>query len=102
MAQCKIRYAYLQEFNLALGNIRTEVLPPLDPKKGQDGYKLIPSERMKSSKKEQAYAKEGKEAFEKMVVDYKGTPWAVQAKRDRGLSLGLVWQPISLKGEAKE
>jgi hypothetical protein len=102
LAQCKIRYAYLQEFNLALGNIRTEVLPPLDPKKGQDGYKLVPSDRMKSSKKEQGYAKEGKEAFEKMIVDYKGTPWAVQAKRDRGLSLGLVWQPISLKGDAKE
>ena len=97
LAQCKARIAYLQEYNLALGNIRTEVLPTLDPKKGQDGYRLISSDKLKSGKKEQAYAKEAKELFEKMATDYKGTPWAVQAKRDRGLSLGLQWQPFSFK-----
>ena len=37
------------------------------------------------------------EIAEKMATDYKGTPWAVQAKRDRGLSLGLQWQPFSFK-----
>jgi serine/threonine protein kinase len=95
LAQCKARIAYLQEYNLALGNIRTEVLPTLDPKKGQDGYRLISSDKLKSGKKEQVYAKEAKELFEKMATDYKGTPWAVQAKRDGGLSLGLQWQPFS-------
>ena len=97
LAQCKARIAYLQEYNLALGNIKTEVLPTLDPKKGQDGYRLISSDRLKSGKKEQIYAKEAKDLFEKMATDYKGTPWAVQAKRDRERSLGLQWQPFSFK-----
>jgi hypothetical protein len=30
-----------------------------------------------------------------MVVDYKGTPWAIQARKDKALSLGLAWQPAS-------
>src|SRR5439155_19625571 len=42
LAQCKSRLAWMNEFDLALGSIRTDVLPPLDPKKGHDAYKLVP------------------------------------------------------------
>jgi predicted Zn finger-like uncharacterized protein len=100
LAQCKARLAFMQEYNLALGSIRTEVLPPLDPKQGQDGYKLISSERMKV--KEKTFAEEAKEIYDSIIDDYKGTPWAVQAKRDRVLSLGLAWQPFNSKAMAEK
>lgn len=100
LAQCKARLAFMNEYNLALGSIRTEVLPPLKP--GDDGYKLISAEKMKV-KKEAKYAEEAKELFESIVTDYKGSPWAIQAKRDKGLSLGLAWQSFNSKAmEAKD
>ncbi|MDB5306869.1 MAG: hypothetical protein JWO38_1071 [Gemmataceae bacterium] len=94
MAQCKMRIAYLQEYNLALGNIKTETLPALDAKKGQTGYKLVSSETMKA-KKEKKLADEAQEIFQKLATDYKGSPWAIQAKQDRAQSLGLAWQPFN-------
>ncbi|MFO0805760.1 MAG: c-type cytochrome domain-containing protein [Gemmataceae bacterium] len=94
LAQCKSRYAWLQEYNLALGNIRTELLPPLDEKKGQDGYRLVAAEKLKI-KKEAKSAEEAKEIYAKMIEDYKGSPWAILAKRDKAVSLGLAWQPYS-------
>lgn len=101
MAQCKSRLAWLQEYNLALGNIRTEILPPLDEKKGQDGYRLIATEKMKI-KKEAKSADEAKEIYAKMIEDYKGSPWAILAKRDKAVSLGLAWQPYSFGSGAPE
>jgi len=38
---------------------------------------------------------QAKEILDKMATDYKGSPWAIVAKRDRGLALGLAWQPYS-------
>lgn len=100
LAQAKSRLAYLHEYNLALGNIRTEVLPPRDAKLGHDGYRLVSSPTMKA-KKERAMLTEAQELFDAMAAGYKGTPWAIVAKRDRGLSLGLAWQPYNSKGDAK-
>jgi len=94
LAQCKARVSWLHEYNLALGNIRTEVLPPLDEKKGQDGYRLQASEKMKV-KSEAKRAEEAKELYAKIMEDYKGSPWAILAKRDRTVSLGLQWVPAT-------
>lgn len=101
LAQCKARLAFMNEYDLALGNIRTEVLPPLDEKKGQNGYKLVSTEKMKV-KKEAKSAEEAKEIFDKMATDFKGSPWAILAKRERTLSLGLAWQPFNSNAGAAE
>lgn len=101
LAHAKARLAYLHEYNLALGNIKTEVLPALDKKLGHDGYRLISSPTMKV-KKEKQYQVEAQEIFDAMVATYKGTPWAIVAKRDRALSLGLAWQPVNTKGDAMQ
>jgi hypothetical protein len=98
LAHAKARLAYLHEYNLALGNIKTEVLPPRDAKLNQDGYKLVSSPTMKV-KKEKVYQVEAHEIFDSMITAYKGTPWAIVAKRDRALSLGLAWQPYNSKGD---
>jgi hypothetical protein len=92
-AAVKARLAYLNEYNKLMGNVRTETLPQLDAKLGQNSYKLASSEKMKSAKEVQKLAEEAQEAFGKLIAEHKGTPWAIQAKRDRSFSLGLVWQP---------
>ncbi|HEY3787359.1 MAG TPA: hypothetical protein VGL71_00835 [Urbifossiella sp.] len=97
LAQCKARLAWLNEYDLALGSIKTDVLPPLDKKKGQDGYRLISQEKMKV-KKEAKLAEEAKELYANIIKDYKGSPWAIQAKRDKSMSMGLAWQPFNSKG----
>ena len=93
-AMVKVRLAYLNEYNKLMGDVRTETLPELDKSIGQDSYKLASSEKMKSKKEIQKLAEEAQEAFAKIIADYRGTPWALQAKRDRAFSLGLVWQPF--------
>lgn len=94
-ATIKARLAFMNEYNKLMGNVLTETLPALDAKLGQDTYKLTSTEKMKSSKEVQALAKEAKEAYEKLVTDHKGTPWAIQAKRDKSFAIGLAWVPIS-------
>lgn len=95
LGEVKARLAFVEEYNLLLGNIVTESLPALDAGKGFDAYALKPNERMKSKKDVQELAKEARDHFERVIADYKGTPWAIQAKRERGISLGLVWKPVS-------
>jgi hypothetical protein len=97
MANAKARLAYLHEYNLALGNIKTEILPQKDPKL-HDGYRLVSSPTMKV-KKEKQLLTEAQEIYDTMITSYRGTPWAIVAKRDRALSLGLAWQPYNSKGE---
>lgn len=97
LAAVKARYAYMNEYNKLLGNLITESLPALDPKLGQDGYTLVAAESLKSSKEIKKLADEAQELFQKISVDYKGTPWAIQAKQEKSVVLGLNWKPASLE-----
>jgi hypothetical protein len=94
-AVVKARLAYLNEYNKLMGDVRTETLPELNRALGHDSYKLASAEKMKSRKEVQALAAQAQEAFAKVVAEHRGTPWAIQAKRDRAFSLGLVWQPFA-------
>jgi hypothetical protein len=94
VAQVKARLAFVDEYNSRLGNIRTEVLPELDKAKGQDGYRLV-SVMEPKSKSAKALGQEANELYDKIIADYKGTPWAIQARRDKSYALGLAWQPYS-------
>ncbi len=99
-AVLKSRLAYMQEYNLAVGNVLTATLPEVDPKLGHDAYTLTPIEtaKMKSKKAVKQLAADAEELFEKLAVERKGTPWAVQARRDRAVPLGLSWLPTATKG----
>jgi len=94
-ATVKVRLAFMNEYVKLLGDIRTESLPALDQKLGQDSYKLTSSEKMRSKKDIQALAAEAKELYDKIIAEHKGTPWAIEAKRDKAFALGLEWKPIS-------
>jgi hypothetical protein len=76
-----------------MGDVRTETLPPLDKDKGQNQYRLVSSEKMKSKKDVQKYADDAQEAYNILITQHKGTPWAIQAKREKSFSLGLLWSP---------
>jgi hypothetical protein len=94
-ATLKARLAFMNEYNKLMGDVLTETLKSLDMKLGQDSYKLTSNMKMKSKKDVQAIAEEAKEAYAKIITDHKGTPWAIQAKRDKSFALGLEWVPFS-------
>jgi hypothetical protein len=43
-----------------------------------------------------------KTIYGKLIAEHKATPWAIQAKRDQSFALGLMWQPLSSTGVARE
>ena len=96
LAQMKARLAFMSEYNLALGNIRTDNLPKVDATKGQSGLVLVSSEKMKSKKEVKDTAEAAQELFLKIAKDHPGTPWAVLAKRHAVMGLGLEWKPYTM------
>ncbi|HUR53031.1 MAG TPA: hypothetical protein VMZ71_02790 [Gemmataceae bacterium] len=95
MALLKARQAYMHEYDLLMGNVHTDTLPPIDAKQGHVGLKLLTTDKMKSKADVKKLATDAVELYEKMIKDYPGTPWAMQAKRERGIPLGLTWLPYS-------
>jgi hypothetical protein len=95
VAEVKARLAFMNEYNLLLGNIITDTLPEMDPKQGHNAYKRVPAEKMKSKKDVQKLAEEARELFGKLMTEHKGTPWALQAKAEKPVPLGQSWIPIS-------
>lgn len=104
VAQAKARLAFMNEYNLLLGQIFTpEVLPPLDREKaGHTGWALASREKMKSKRDIQALRDEARELYAQMIEHYKGTPWEILAKREKGIALGLEWQPYSPGGRTMD
>jgi hypothetical protein len=97
LATLKVRLAYMNEYNKLLGNLVAETLPALDAKVGQDGYVLVASETLRAGKEAKELAKEGQDLFDTITKTFKGTPWAIQAKQEKSLVIGLAWKPASLK-----
>jgi hypothetical protein len=86
------RIAFVEEYNLMLGRIRKDELPELD--KGVDeGWRLIPREKLQSPKDVRDLATQAHKIFAKVAKDHAGTPWEVLARRAASASLGLQWQP---------
>lgn len=96
-AAVKTRLAFLNEYNKVMGNVRTNTLPTLDPKLGQNQYKLASSNRMRSGKEVERMVEQARALYANIIQEHKGTPWAIAAKREKNLSLGLMWQPSSDK-----
>jgi hypothetical protein len=92
LAMLESRYAYLNEYNLMLGKIRKDELPPLDPKQ-HTGWRLQTQEKMASPRDVKDKAEDAKTLFDGLIKDHPGTPWEVLAKRERRTALGLTWQP---------
>ena len=91
------RLVYLQEYNLLLGQVRSENLPDLNPKKDQDGYRLTPAAKLQSGASIRRMGDRAQRLLDRVTKDHPFTPWAAAAKRDRAVPLGLEWVPVRLK-----
>jgi hypothetical protein len=90
-AQTQMRWAFVNEYNLALGNVRTDSLEK-PAGGGTPVYRLVSVEKMKSKKDITEKVENAKELLEAMVKDHKGTPFEMMAKMNRNLALGLAWK----------
>ncbi len=91
LAQLQLRWAFVNEYNLALGTIRTDGLePPMGG--GTPIYRLVSVDKMKSKKDYTERVEIARESFEKIAKDHKGTPFEILAKMNRNVSLGLTWK----------
>lgn len=97
LAQVKLRYAYLSEYDLALGKVRQELLPTLEG--NQKGWKLASAEKMKAPKDIRDMADVARAAMGDLIANHPNTPWALVAKREKGFALGLEWQASSFGSE---
>ena len=52
---------------------------------------------MASPKEIKEKADEGKKLFAEIAKEFVGTPWEILARRERLTTLGLAWQPASVK-----
>jgi hypothetical protein len=89
-AQVKARLAYLNEYNLMLGKVRKDEMPPLE--EGETGWRLASVERMSSPREIRDVADEATEILEVIIDENPNTPWAVLSKRQKFTSLGLKWE----------
>src|SRR5262249_41052413 len=64
LAQLKLRFAYVNEYNLMLGKIRKDELPPLDPKIHK-GWRLAAQEKMQSPREIRDLADDAKKILTK-------------------------------------
>jgi hypothetical protein len=92
MAELHARLAVMDEYNLLLGNVRREILPPLDPARGA-GYRLRTVEVAGGPNDARRYAKEARERYERVIENHPNTPWAVAARRALAAPPGLAWEP---------
>ena len=95
VGEFKMRIAYLEEFNLAYGKVRKDELPELDPAKGHRGWVLAATTKMAVTRDMKDLADEGRDRLVDLAKSNPHTPWALLAKRDKGVVLGLRWEPFS-------
>ncbi len=89
VAQLKLRICYANQYNLALANVRSGKLPDLQP--GQNGYRLSaePNLDKNTPANYKEMFKEAQAALTEVAKDNPSTPWALLAKSDRTLAVGL-------------
>lgn len=85
-AQAKLRVAFVEEANTALGKVRLNDIEGADR-----GIRLVQVPKMKN-RKVATEAKQAQELLDALAKEAKGTPWEVVAKQWRSVSLGLEWR----------
>jgi hypothetical protein len=94
-AQIQLRQVWCQEYNLALGHVKTDKLAPLDGLK-QNGWRLIAREKMLAPVQVRTLAADAKKRLVKIAQDYPKTPWALLADKQKDMFLGLEWEAAEI------
>ena len=93
-ARLQSRLVYLFESSYVLAQIRAESLPDLGP--GQTGWRIGSRKKIQvNESKAKQYAKDVSKAWKKIDEEYPDTPWALLAKRENLIALGLEWRAKS-------
>lgn len=89
VAQLKLRICYANQYNLALANVRAGKLPDLQP--GQNGYRLSAEANLDKNTPADYKEKfnEARQALTEIAKAHPNTPWALLAKSDRTVAIGL-------------
>ena len=89
VAELKLRICYANQYNLALANVRGGKLPDL--KDGQNGFRLTAETTL--DKNTQSNYKdmfnEARKSLLELGKQHPNTPWALLAKSDRTVAIGL-------------
>jgi hypothetical protein len=95
LAECRLRIVTLTIQNAAYGQVIIEHLPELNPKAGQNGWRLVPTDRLPGG----AIKKTAAAALAEMkdlTATYEKTPWGKAAERAVAKPIGLTWEPTKL------
>jgi hypothetical protein len=90
LARVQLEYAYLFEYQSALGSMRKE-FPPRNAEL-QSGWKLASKSKLEGDREGQKAAKAAHALLDKIIKNNPGSPWEVLAKREKLTNLGLEWQ----------
>ncbi len=95
-AQVKARHVYVNEYTNAFGIVRRDRLPALDPQKGHVGWRLASQETLSTNDNAmKERRKEVRKIYDSIIREHPDTPWAIVAKRERNIALGLRWEPYA-------
>lgn len=92
VAELRLRIVVLNEYNRALGNVKTELLPDLPA--GSPGWRLVPIEKVEGRKDVKLLYASAREGFTKLATDHKGTPWESLANRSLAVLPGAHWEVL--------
>ena len=96
LARLELELAWLNEYEFALGELRRDERPPLDPKE-HTGWRLAPAEVSRADVSVRKMGSEAVKRLQQVAQDYPGTPWEWFAKRDAGAPIGLAWKAAKVE-----
>jgi hypothetical protein len=93
-ARLQSRLVYLIEYNYVLSRVRADDLPELAP--GQTGWRVGTGKKIAVNEaKAKDFAKDTKKLWDRIMNQYPDTPWSLLAQREKEITLGLQWRPMS-------
>jgi hypothetical protein len=95
MAKARLlsRLVYIYEYDNLIAQIRTDSLPALE-EKIHVGWRVNTSNKVQIKEaKVKAMVKEVSKIWTRMEKDYPMTPWAIIAKREKNIAMGMTWVP---------
>ncbi|HEX3315178.1 MAG TPA: hypothetical protein VHR72_09830, partial [Gemmataceae bacterium] len=95
MAKARLmsRLVYINEYNNLIAQIRTDALPPLE-EKIHVGWRVNTSHKVQIKEaKVKSMVKDVAKLWKKIEKDYPMTPWAIIAKREKNVAMGMTWVP---------